>query len=291
LYCFFFQLFLQWYHPITKELLQMLPGHSCLCTEEECLPCVLRVPSRRQQKQAAHLAKLQKQSLDHPARVAAERRLNIKAAIEANKAAKAKAKGKKARKPQTAKVKAPKAKQSPQPQQQQSKRFRHSPARCKHGKQMLSAEELKAFGWLKHFISVLPLKSAGQQQQQQLDELLEELAIAAGAAQKQQQVFVARNVAITPNNALRADLQEMMHRYRAFYNALVSLFNSDTATFKVLSDVSRADGAGAMLRRLQQVADAECTDLERQTQLLFNLQQRLEVITSTVPFFFLSSFG
>jgi hypothetical protein len=288
LFIYFYFKFLKWYdQDITKELFKLLPMHSCLCHEPECLP-VSRVRSRHQDKRNKGLCET------------ALRRTQITTALEANKAEKASTKkkaGKKAGKPQSAKVKEPLvAKKSPHPDPQPLQRFRYSPARCQHGKQQLSVEELKGFGWLKSFINVLPLNDIGQEQQQKLDALLQELTIAAGgaaAAQKKHKVFVARNVAITPNNAVRADLQELVHRYRSFYNALVSLFNSDeTATLKVLSELSRADGASEMLNRLRRVTAVECKDLEDKIQRLLYLQQRLEAaLTGECNLFFSSSFS
>jgi hypothetical protein len=167
-------------------------------------------------------------------------------------------------------------------------------ARCRHdaaaagcliGLHSLSPKERKLFSWLGDgFISVLELNSnTDPKRAEKLQCLVADLQKTFGVRCRNAKHWVTRKVAISPKTELRGKLKQLIERYRAFYNALVAVFNGDnTATFKVLSDLCRRDGLDSLLSRLRIVYAADEAELTKRVAMLKDLSLKINDIKSLV---------
>jgi hypothetical protein len=159
-------------------------------------------------------------------------------------------------------------------------RCRHnaSAAGCLFGVQNLPAEERELFSWIgPNNITVLPLNDNVSEKQREKKHLLLETLREMHAVHRGGQHWISRKVAIKATPKLRAKLVELVNRYRAMYNALVSVLNNDlSATFRKIADLTLEDGVEKLLNALKSISKIEVNTLEQELGLLLNLKFKLE---------------
>jgi hypothetical protein len=160
-------------------------------------------------------------------------------------------------------------------------RCRHDAAAggCVFGILKLPDDERKMFSWIgPNNITVLKLNSKEETPAQLKKKklLLEELQ-RIGAVKHCGMHWVSRKVAISAKPELHAKLTELINRYRAMYNALVSALNNDlSVTFKKLGDMTCENGLEKLLATLKGISTTEVHGLSAEVKLLLDLKFKLE---------------
>jgi len=169
-------------------------------------------------------------------------------------------------------------------------------ARCRHnaeagacmfGVLKLPAEERRLFSWIgPNHITMLPLdNNVSDEQRVKKQRLLDELR-RMGAVQRESHHWISRKVAVKAKPKLRAKLTQLVNRYRAMYNALVSILNGDSSvTFKKLSEMTLADGLHKLLAALQRISTAEVGALQQERDLLLAVKFKLEHLLNSMNYY------
>jgi hypothetical protein len=154
---------------------------------------------------------------------------------------------------------------------------------CLYGTLNLPPKERNLFSWIgPNNITVLPLDdNVSPQQREKKQRLLEELRT-MGVVRLGGRHWLSRKVAIKAKPTLRAKLSELINRYRAMYNALVSVLNNDlSATFKKISEMTLEDGLDKLLTALKGISKAEVDALRKELDLLLDLEYKLEQLRNS----------